>query len=137
MNVVVTHQGNVRFDVNSRGHHVLCYQPLSNKGEDLGMTPPELMLAALGTCAAFYAVEYLRTRGLPEDGIEVRVDAEKASGPARLGSFAIKVSTPELEERHRQGLLRAVKSCLIHNTLLHPPAIEIALESHEHAALSS
>ncbi|MBL8231642.1 MAG: OsmC family protein [Bryobacterales bacterium] len=129
MNVVVKHQGNVKFEAEARGHRVVCDQPLSNKGEDQGMTPPEFLLASLGTCAAYYAVEYLRTRGLNEDGVEVRVDAEKAAAPARLGKFTITVIAPEVEERHQQGLMRAVKSCLVHNTLLHAPSIEVALES--------
>jgi uncharacterized OsmC-like protein len=131
MNVVVKHQGNVTFEVQARNHRILCDQPLANRGEDRGMTPPELMLASLGACAAYYAVEYLRTRGLSEDGVEVQVEAQKAAGPARLGSFTIKVSTNELDERHQQGLTRAVKACLIHNTLLHSPNIEVALECHD------
>jgi len=94
------------------------------------MTPPELMLASLGTCAAFYAAQYLRTRSLPSEGLRIRVTAEKAKPPARLGSFRIEVEAPGIEdERHREGLLRAVKSCVIHNTLASPPSIEIAIET--------
>ena len=55
--------------------------------------------------------------------------AEKASAPARLASFRIEVTTPELDDHHRAGILRAVKSCLVHNTLLGGPSIEIALQS--------
>jgi uncharacterized OsmC-like protein len=89
------------------------------------MTPPELLLSSLGTCAAYYAAEYLRARNLPVNGLEVRVEAEKASAPPRLSRFQLHVQTADLEERHRQGVLRAVKSCLIHNTLLHAPQILI------------
>ncbi|MCS7024476.1 MAG: OsmC family protein [Bryobacteraceae bacterium] len=129
MNVVVKHENNVRFCAEARGHRVICDQPLSNNGEDQGMTPPELLLASLGTCAAYYAVEYLRTRGFSAEGLEVRVEAEKSPGPARLSQFRIQVSLPALDERHQQGVLRAIKSCLIHNTLLNAPAIDVALET--------
>lgn len=89
------------------------------------MTPPEFLLTSLGTCAAFYAVEYLRARSLAAEGLTVRVTAEKASGPARVDSFRIEINVPGLaDERHREGVLRAAKACLIHNTLLHPPTIE-------------
>jgi len=87
------------------------------------------MLASLGTCAGFYAAEYLRTRGLSAEGLEVRVTAEKASAPARLASFRIEVTVPDLDPQHEAGVLRAVKACLIHNTLMHTPTIEIALET--------
>ena len=119
--------GDVKFGVTVRGHRVLCDQPLENKGSDAGISPPEFLLASLATCAGYYAVEYLRARALPTTGVSVQVTAEKLTQPARLGSFRIEVTTPELEPRHREGVLRAVKSCLIHNTLLHPPQIETAV----------
>ena len=101
----------------ARGHELLCDQPHENGGADGGMTPPELMLASLGTCAGYYALQYLKARKLPQTGLSVRVEAEKASAPARLGKFRIELTTPVLEARHEEGLLRAVRSCLIHNTL--------------------
>ena len=51
--------------------------------------------------------------------------AEKASQPARLGRFQIEVSVPEVDPQHQTGIQRAVKSCLIHNTLLNTLAIDI------------
>jgi len=49
--------------------------------------------------------------------------------PARLASFRIEVVAPGLQERHQAGVLRAVKACLIHNTLLGGPSIEIAVNA--------
>jgi len=94
------------------------------------MSPPEFLLASLGTCAAFYAVQYLRARSLPSDGLEVQVEAAKALDPPRLGAFRIEISIPGLEdERHREGVLRAARSCFIHHTLRQAPEIEITLET--------
>src|SRR5690349_6124705 len=88
------------------------------------MSPPEFLLVSLGTCAGFYAAKYLETRHLPTHGLEVRVAAEKVLQPARIGTFRIEVTLPELDPVHDAGVLRAVKACLIHNTLLNAPAIE-------------
>jgi putative redox protein len=129
MTVNVRYLEGVRFEAEARGHQLVCDQPLDNGGADAGMTPPELMLASLGTCAGFYAAQYLRARNLSTAGLGVRVGAEKAKNPARLGEFHITVSLPEIEDRHREGVLRAVKSCLIHNTLLHAPQVEIELQN--------
>jgi putative redox protein len=129
MELIVRHLENVKFGVQARGHEVVCDQPLDNAGSDSGMSPPEFLLASLGTCAGFYAVQYLRTRSLPTEGLEVHVSAEKALGPARLASFEIEVTIPEMDERHKEGVLRAVKSCMIHNTLLNSPVIGIAVHA--------
>lgn len=97
------------------------------------MTPPEFLLASLGTCAAYYALQYLRSRSLPTEDLRVKVASEKALQPARLAKFRIDVQVPALDERHREGVKRAAEKCLIHNTLLHTPSIEIAIESLEPA----
>jgi len=88
------------------------------------MTPPEFLLASLGACAGFYAAQYLKARSLDGSGLEIKVSAEKALQPARLGSFHIEVFAPPLDPQHEADLLRAVQKCLIHNTLLNPPSID-------------
>jgi len=134
MEITVKHLGNVGFTATTRGHSVVCDQPVEQGGADAGMTPPEFLLAALGTCAGYYAVQYLKARSLACPDLEIKVSAEKASQPARLASFHIEVLAPSLDPHHEAGLHRAVEKCLIHNTLLHTPAIEIAVRS---AALQS
>ena len=130
MELRVTYKEGVRFVAEVRGHQLTIDQPLSGGGQDLGMTPPELLLASLGSCAAYYAVEYLKARSLSTKEIEVKVSAEKAAGPARLGSFLIEVIIPGLQDpKHVEGVNFSVKKCLIHNTLLHAPSIDIKIHS--------
>ena len=128
MEVTIRYQGNVRFEAVTRGHRVISDQPAVNGGEDAGMTPPELLLSSLGTCAGYYAAQYLKARSLPADGLEIHVSAEKALQPARLAQFRIEVTVPGLDEAHEAGILRSVKSCLIHHTLLQAPAIETVVK---------
>jgi uncharacterized OsmC-like protein len=130
MEVNVTLRGDVKFEVAARKHSLLCDQPAEHGGSDEGMTPPELLLASLGTCAAFYASAYLKKKGLPREGVAVRVTAGKAGPPARLDDFKIEVEIPlALSEADRAGVDQAIHHCLIHNTLLHSPAIQIALHT--------
>ena len=128
MEVKITQIDRYKFNVEARSHRIVCDQPLENGGEDAGMTPPELMLASLGACAQFYAVQYLRTRKLDDRGVEVKVTAEKLMQPARLGNFRIDVTCPTLlNSDQTEGLRRSVHHCLIHNTLLSAPSVNIEL----------
>ncbi len=129
MEVTIQHRGGVKFEAGTRGHRVVCDQPPENGGADSGMTPPEYLLVSLGTCAGFYAAQYLQARALPCHDLEVRVSAEKATQPARLAKFRIEVTVPGLDVNHQAGVLRAVKACLIHNTLIHAPAIETVVST--------
>ncbi len=135
MQVNIRHLGEVKFEACARGHRVICDQPASNGGADQGMTPPEFLLASLGACAGFYAAQYLKTRSLECEGLQVEVTAGKATQPARMEGFRIVVTLPcRLEPQHEAGIQRAVRACLIHNTLLHAPAIETEVVTRHSAA---
>lgn len=126
--VTVDHLGAVQFEIRARHHGIACDQPAENGGFDEGMTPPELFVGALGACAAYYAAEYLRKHGLATEGTRVRVEADKLPNPARLDHFRIEVDLPRtLSAQHGEGVERAVRHCLIHNTLLSHPTVEIAI----------
>lgn len=127
--VKVKHLGEVKFQIDARQHTLISDQPPENGGHDEGMTPPEFFLSALGSCAAFYAVAYLRKKGLPQ-GVAVSVTADKAGPPARLDNFQIDVEVPiALSEADRVGIDQAVHRCLIHATLQHPPTVHIELHT--------
>ena len=129
MEVTVEYLGAVQFEIKARHHSIPCDQPLENGGHDEGMTPPELLLASLGSCAGFYAAQYFRKHKLASEGTSVRVTADKLKSPARIDNFRIEVETSvPLSHQHRAGLEASVHSCLIHNTLLHPPQIAIEIK---------
>jgi putative redox protein len=141
MEVLVEHLGALQFRIHAREHMIDCDQPVENGGFDEGVTPPELLLASLGSCAGFYAAQYLKKNNLAAEGTRVRVTAEKAKDPARPGeapgtqparldNFRIELEIPvPLTPEHQAGIEDAVHHCLIKNTLLHPPRITLDVKS--------
>lgn len=126
MEVTVEHLGALQFAINARQHSIVSDQPPENGGHDEGMTPPELLLASLGSCVGFYAAQYLRKHKLAMEGTRVRVTAEKLKDPARIDNFRVEIETTvALTEQHREGVENAAHHCLIHNTLLHAPSISV------------
>jgi uncharacterized OsmC-like protein len=130
MEVLVNHLGALQFEIKAREHTIVSDQPRENGGHDEGLTPPELLLASLGSCAAYYAAEYLHRHELATEGTRVRVVAEKIKNPARIDNFLIEIDVPVgLSEAHQRGVQDAVHRCLIHNTLMHPPKLEFVVRS--------
>ncbi len=127
METRIEYLGGVQFSVEARGHRIICDQPADNGGADGGLSQPELFLGSLGACAGHYALQYLKSRNLAVEGLSVHVTAEKLLKPARLDRFKIDVTAGGLTEAHQEGLLRSVKTCLIHNTLLQPVSIECSV----------
>src|SRR5208337_1720337 len=130
MEVTVEHLGAVQFEIHARQHTISSDQPAENGGYDEGMTPPELLLASLGSCVAYYAVDYFKRNNLSQKDMTVRVTAEKVKGPFRLDNFRVEVDVPgELGDVHLKGVKEAAHRCLIHNTLLHPPQISVEIKA--------
>ena len=118
MEVTVEHLGAVQFQIKTRGHSIVSDQPVGTGGFDEGMTPPELLLASLGSCAGFYAAQYLRKHKLATEGTRVRVTCEKVKDPvARMTNFVIEVDAPvELSKDQRKGLDQAVACTILSRT---------------------
>jgi uncharacterized OsmC-like protein len=131
MEITVEHLGSVQFQIKTRGHSIVSDQPIEHGGYDEGMTPPELLLASLGSCAGYYAAQYLRKHKLAIEGTRVRVTCDKVKEPVpRMDNFRIEVETPlELSPEHRRGVHDAVEHCLVHNTLLHTSKISLQIET--------
>src|SRR5580700_7110316 len=113
MEVRIRHGRDHQSEAFARFHRIVCDQPFNEGGSDTGMTPPELMLSALGCCAVHYATEYLRTRHLPFDSTALRISAVKGGQPARLTEIEIEVDAPALGVRARDGLMKAIDACLL------------------------
>ena len=104
------------FAIQAPAHTILCGQQIEDDGNDTGMTQPESMLVLLGSCAAFYAVQYLMARNLADTGIEVSVTADKLMQPSRLGNFKVRVVCPVslTDDQDAGGLLdRLYQSLLV------------------------
>ncbi|MGW0285314.1 OsmC family protein [Streptomyces sp. NPDC003236] len=125
----VTHVGGDSYAVEVRGHHIQVDQPVDSGGTDTAPTPTELFVASLATCVAFYAGRYLHRHGLSRAGLRVRAEFVMATDrPARISSVRVLVvPPPELPEQRRAALLAVASHCTVHNTLEHPPEIDIEL----------
>ena len=132
MRMEVDYVDGARFEIKTRGHTVTSDQP-EPFGENRGMTPPELLAGGVGACIGLYAAEYLKRNELPVEGLKVELDWQPATGPKRIGSYVAKVSVPhQLTPRQQASLSRIVKACTVHNTLSHPPQIDVELISPDH-----
>jgi uncharacterized OsmC-like protein len=126
---VASYRGGESYAAATRGHFVLTDQPAAAGGDDAAMTPVELLIAALSSCAAFYAGRYLARHGLNRDGLQVTAEFAMATDhPARVRGIALKIQVPGGVPPGRQAALLAVAShCTVHNTFRQIPDIGIEL----------
>lgn len=93
--VVASRVGGETYAATTHGHTVLTDQPAGAGGDDAAMTPVELFVAALCSCAACYAGRYLDRHGLGRDGLQVTAEfAMAADRPARVRGVTLKSGCP-------------------------------------------
>jgi putative redox protein len=116
-----------KFEIEERGIKVITDQPRP-AGNNEGLTPPEFLNASLGSCIGVYVADYLKRNDLSPEGLVIDVASQHASNPNRISGFVVEVQVPiALTDRQRASLSRIVKACKVHNTLTHPPEMQIEL----------
>ena len=129
LEVTLQHTGGARFLAEARQHRVVVDQPAQDGATDHGMTPAEFLLVALGSCVGQYVSQYLSIRGLPSDGLSIRVEAERESKPLRLDGFQVRIVAPGLSERQLRALEKSFPAGMVPNSLSRENSIRITAES--------
>ncbi len=120
--VEVVNEGGSTFNVKSKDHELV----VDTKGG--GMTPPDVLLASLGSCIGVYVRKYAEGAKLALSGFRVDVSAELSKDAPvsfRAINVSINIAGAALDDRRKRALLDFIKNCPIHNTLKDPPEVDI------------
>ncbi len=131
----VDHKGGDLFEIAIRHHVLHADQPIDEGGGDTAPTPTELFVVSLASCVAFYARRFLVRHDLPTDGLSVSAEFTMAERPARVGEIALSVRVPDgVPDERRAALLAVASHCTVHNSLEHPPRVNIDLDARTETA---
>ena len=111
--------------------HVKSGQLLCDESSEIGAaypSAPELLMASLGSCIGAVLVYFANRHDIDLEGMRIDLDWEMAERPHRISRIDIGVAIPaRLDEERLATLERVAHTCLIHNTLTHPPQSGLAL----------
>jgi len=112
---------------------VLSGEVMCDESSDIGAaypSSPELLMASLGSCIASVLVYYAERHGIDLEGMHVDLDWKIAENPHRIGAIDVRVGIPhKMPESQKAVLERVAHTCLIHNTLTHPPDLSLELQT--------
>ena len=114
------------------GHHLVGDEPVSAGGANLGPSPYDLLLAALGECTAMTVRWYAKRMNWPLDKVEVRMGHTKrevVGAGSKIDVFTkdILLHGPDLTQEQRDKLLDVAGKCPVQRSLLATPVIRTTL----------
>jgi uncharacterized OsmC-like protein len=130
-----------RAQISAGANTIIADEPEDAGGEDGGMSPYELLLAALGACAAMTLKLYIERKKLPITDVEVSLtfdrihidDCESCVKEERLDDQEVQhisrliYVTGDVTEEQKKRLLYIAGRCPVHVTLRSNPHVEDAL----------
>lgn len=75
--VQITLRDGLRAELRMRGHTLFADEPVKDGGSDAGPMPSELVVAALGACAAITVRLYAQRKGWPLESVEIEAETER------------------------------------------------------------
>ena len=127
--VLVRNRPGAKFtqDIYTSNHHVVADEPFSIKGDNLGMTPYDYLLASLGACTSMTIKMYADRKGLNVDNVEVTLSHKKvhAKDCEDCETLSTKVDViqkkihieGDLSEEEKLRLYEIAEKCPVNKTL--------------------
>lgn len=124
-------------DINTGRHLIVADEPQSDGGDDLGPTPYELLMAALGSCTVITLEMYANRKKWPLTSTHVTVTHEKVeeidpvTGNKRLVDEFVQSIRLEgdLTGEQTARLMDIAARCPVHKTLASSPRLIDRLEA--------
>ena len=131
--LVAERDGGLTQDIYAGAHHLVADEPAGVGGANLGGTPYDLLLAALGTCTSMTLRMYAKRKGLEVDEIKVELqhsripsdDCEPCEDQKGLVDRIERIITlrGNLTEAQRNRMLEIADMCPVHRTLMNQKVI--------------
>jgi uncharacterized OsmC-like protein len=117
LEVTARWRGGYRADVEARGHAVAVDEPVEHGGQDEGLMPTELFVAALASCFCLAIGHVAGKRSLDVPGLTVTVRSVRAGRELRYERLVVRCAA-DVEDAVLDMLIeRARPFCWVSNTL--------------------
>lgn len=125
---------NLQVGISVDGHKLIADEPKEKGGDDLGPTPEEYLLGALGSCTAITLLLYARRKNMLLESVEVDLSLKREHNPTAVEvgekKILIEKITREiyvkgnLSEEQKVRLLEIAQRCPVHKTITSKPQVE-------------
>ena len=124
MQMEISFLGGVKVAAAFRDLTVVTDQSPAEGGDNTALSPFELFLASLGTCAGYYVLKFCQQRNIPTAGLRLveHFDWDSATHMVRKIELELQLP-PDFPEQYKSAVVRAADLCTVRKHLLNPPEV--------------
>jgi putative redox protein len=124
MNVVLGE--NQKVIASYKGFQVITDQPTKAGGDNSALSPFDLFLVSIGTCAGWFAKSYCQSRNISEEGIKITQKTQFNPEKRLHEQIIIEIHLPDnFPDSHREPLIKAVSACTVKKHMMNMPEFSI------------
>jgi putative redox protein len=118
--------GNKRVQANYKGFVVETDRPEAVGGDSSALSPFDLFLCSLGTCAGVHVLDFMQQRELPTEDAGISMKAERDPDSGLLTDVFLEIKLPaSFPERYKAAVVRAAELCIIRRHMSEPPIFHV------------
>lgn len=109
-----------------KGFEMITDQPEKAGGDNSALSPFDLFMVSIGTCAGWYVKSFCQQRNLSEEGI--RLEQKTRFNPEKklIDKIEIEIHLPaDFPEKYREALIKAAGACTVKKHVLDAPEFSI------------
>jgi putative redox protein len=113
--------------ITARHHTLIGDEPENAGGEDLGMTPYELLLSSLGECTAITLRMYANRKNWAVESIKVNLSFDDIN-PEKISTIKREIEIKgQLSEDQLQRMQQIANACPVHKVLTNTVVVDTSL----------
>ena len=126
MEICVSSPGGLIVDAQFGDFKVTTDQPVAEGGTNTAPSPFDLFLASLATCAGYYVAAFCRERGLPTEGISLKMINDWNTEKHLSENIQIDITLPpDFPQKYRRAVTRVAGMCTVKRHMENPPTFSI------------
>lgn len=121
--------GGMKVQAQYKGYTVLTDQPEAAGGQGEALSPFDLFLTSIGTCAGFFVLRFCQERNLSTDGIHMEMRTERDEAKGMVGRIVVAIQLPpDFPRKYKKAIAAACSSCTVKKHIFDPPAFDVEVE---------
>ena len=125
MEMIIDFPGGSRVDAHFGSFTVATDQPPVASA----LSPFEVFLSSIGTCAGIYVLGFCKQRNLPTEGIRIVERINHSHSTGMVETIELEIQVPEgFPDKYRDSLIRSAELCAVKKHLEKPPRFDITTE---------